>query len=112
MQRRASDPPVEAELMKLRHRLRLRASQLGVTVGFGEGRRETDISLVVIRGPRLAVLRAVPLLAENLRLDVEVVRSATTPEAYEVVLALIKPKRERRRVEGERRASELGEDGG
>lgn len=99
-----------AEVVKLRHRLRLRANQLGVSVGFGEGRRATDVSLVVVRGPRLAVLRAVPLLVDNLRLDVEVVRSATTPEAYEVVVALMRPKRERRRVERERRASEQGED--
>ncbi len=110
MQRRPADPPVLPAVAKLRHRLRLRALELGVSVGFGDGRRATDVSLVVVRGPRLKVLRATPLLFEALRLDVEVVRSADTPEAYEVVVALLRPKRERRRVEGERRASEQGED--
>jgi hypothetical protein len=108
VQRRAAEPPVQATVARVQQRLRKRAREFGVTVGFGEGRRATDVSLVVVRGPRLAVLRATPLLCDGLGLDVEVVRSAVTPEAYEVVVALMQPKRQRRRVEGERRASEGG----
>lgn len=77
-----------------------------MTVGFGDGRRATDVTLVVVSGPRMAVLRALPLVFEGLGLDVCVVRSASTPEAYEVVVSLLRPKHERRRIEGERRASE------
>ncbi len=112
MQRRAADPPVTASLAKLRQRLRSRARELGVTVGFGDGRRATDVSLVVVSGRRLAVLGATPLLFEGLGLDVCVVRSASTPESYEVVVALMRPKHERRRIDGERRASEGVPDAG
>ncbi len=77
-----------------------------MTVGFGDGRRATDVTLVVVSGSRMVVLRAMSLVFEGLGLDVCVVRSASTPEAYEVVVALMRPKHERSRIEGERRASE------
>ena len=108
MQRRGTEPPVPVHVAKLRHRLRLRAAELGVSVGFGDGRRQTDMTLVVVRGPRLAVLAATGTLFDGLGLDVEAVRSAATPEAFEAVFALIRPKRERGRIERERRASERG----
>ena len=108
MQRRSTDPPVPVDVARLRQRLRVRAADLDVSVGFGDGRRETDMTLVVVSGPRLAVLAATSTLFDGLGLDVEAVRSAATPEAYEAVFALIRPKRERRSVEGERRASERG----
>ena len=108
MQRRATEPPVPVHVAKLRQRLRVRAAELGVSVGFGDGRRQTDMTLVVVSGSRRAVLTATSTLFDGLGLDVEAVRSAATPEAYEAVFALIRPKRERRSVEGERRASERG----
>ncbi|TVR85167.1 MAG: hypothetical protein EA416_17400 [Trueperaceae bacterium] len=106
MQRRAAEPPVPVSVARLRQRLRARAKELGVTVGFGDGRRATDVTLVVVSGPRMAVLRSMPLVFDGLGLDVCVVRSASTPEAYEVVVSLMRPKHERRQIEGERRASE------
>ncbi len=108
MQRRATEPPVPVHVAKLRQRLRVRAAELGVSVGFGDGRRQTDMTLVVVSGSRRAVLTATSTLFDGLGLDVEAVRSAATPEAYEAVFALIRPKRERPSVEGERRASERG----
>jgi hypothetical protein len=106
MQRRAKDPPVSPQVAALRQRLRLRAKELGVEVSFGEGRRATDVSLVVVRGERLDVLRATPQLSEDLGLDVSLVRSAASPDVFEVVLALMQPRELRRRSDPERRASE------
>ena len=97
---------MKPSVARLRQRLRARAKELGVTVGFGDGRRATDVTLVVVSGSRMVVLRAMSLVFEGLGLDVCVVRSASTPEAYEVVVALMRPKHERSRIEGERRASE------
>jgi hypothetical protein len=106
VQRRAKDPPVSPQVAALRQRLRQHARELGVEVSFGEGRRETDVSFVVVRGERLAVLRATPQLTEGLDLDVSLVRSAASPEVFEVVLALMRPRELRRRSDPERRASE------
>ncbi len=108
MQRRAAEPPVPTALAKLRQRLRVRASKLGVSVAFGDGRRQTDVTLVVVRGSRLAVLSATAKLFDGLRLDVEAVRSDATPEAYEAVFALMRPKHERPSLPGDRRASQRG----
>lgn len=106
MQRRATDPPVTAQLASLRQKLRLRARELGVEVSFGEGRRQSDVTFVVVRGERLDVLRATPHLADGLGFDVSLVRSAASPEVFEVVLALMQPRSLRRRIDDERRASE------
>ena len=108
MQRRVADPPVTVTVAELRQRLRVRASELGVSVAFGDGRRQTDATLVVVRGSRLGVLGATAKLFDGLGLDVEAVRSAATPEAFEAVFALMRPKRERRTIERERRASQRG----
>jgi hypothetical protein len=96
------------EQARLRRRLRQDAASLGLTVSFGEGRRSTDVTLLVVKGPRAEVLRSSFRLVESLGLDVEVVRSSLTPDAYEMVLALMLPRSRRHRVEGERRASEIG----
>jgi hypothetical protein len=97
------------EAARARRTLREGAAALGVRVSFGEGRRTTDVTLVVVKGPRLRVMRSLPKLVEPLGLDVEVVRSATTVDGFEIVLALMVPKARRPKVAGERRASELGD---
>ncbi len=89
--------------------IRERAAALRLKVGFGEGRRATDVTLVVIQGERLEVLRAIPALFDGLGLDEEIVRSSQTPDGFEIVIALLRPRSERRTVPGERRASELGD---
>lgn len=103
-----SPRPTQAQA-RVQRTLRERATAMKLHVGFGEGRRVTDVTLVVIQGDRLAVLRAIPVLFEGLGLDEEIVRSAQTPEGFEIVIALLRPRAERRRVPGERRASELGD---
>ncbi len=91
-----------------RRRVREAAAALGLRVAFGEGRRATDVTLVVVKGPRTAVLRSAHALVEPLGLDVEVVRSAHTTDQYEMVLALMVPRANRQRYTSERRASEIG----
>lgn len=108
MQRRATDPPVLVQVARLRQQVRRRATALGLGVDFGDGRRATDVTFVLVRGQRRAVLAATSTLFDGLGFDVQAVRSAATPEGYEAVFALIRPKCERSSVEGERRASELG----
>lgn len=108
MQRRAAEPAVPTHVARLRQRLRVRAAELGVSVSFGDGRRSTDVTLVVVRGARRAVLAATGRMFDGLGVDVDAVRSAVTPEAYEAVFALLRPKRERGASDPERRASELG----
>jgi hypothetical protein len=102
---RGSLTPTQA---RLRRRVREDAARLGVRVAFGEGRRATDVTLVVVKGPRSVVLRSAATLVEPLGLDVEVVRTSSTPEGYEMVLALMVPRARRRRSDHERRASEIG----
>jgi hypothetical protein len=97
------------EQASVRRRVREAAARLGLGVSFGEGRRETDVTLVVVKGPRSEVLRSASALVESLGLDVEVVRTALTPDGYEMVLSLMVPRARRRRMERERRASEIGD---
>jgi len=96
---------------QVQQEVRARAQRHGLHVGFGEGRRASDVSLVVVKGERLDVLRHVPDLFDGLGLDQEVVRSSQTPEGFELMVALIRPKRDRAAYPRERRASELGDDG-
>lgn len=101
-------PPVPTqEQARVQMLLRERAAALGLGVGFGQGRRATDVTIAVVKGERIVVLRAIPQLFDGLGLDEEIVRSSQTLEGFEIVVALIRPRSERRRIEGERRASEL-----
>jgi acyl transferase domain-containing protein len=92
-----------------RRRVREAAARLALRVSFGHGRRATDVTLVVVKGARSEVLRKFPALVEGLGLDVEVVRSAQTPDGYEVVMVLMVPREQRVRHPRERRASEIGD---
>jgi len=88
-----------------------RARRLGLRAGFGEGRRATDITLVVLKGDRAEVLRHAPDLFEGLGVDQEIVRASQTPEAFELMVALMRPRAQRERRRGEeRRASELTDE--
>jgi hypothetical protein len=107
--RRHVPPHPTPEQARLQRTLRERARDLGLHVGFGQGRRATDVTLVVIKGDRLTVLRSLPTLFADLRLDEEIVRSSQTPDGFEIVVALLRPRHQRQRVPGERRASELGD---
>ncbi|MFN2323207.1 MAG: hypothetical protein ABR510_09665 [Trueperaceae bacterium] len=107
--RRHVEPHPTREQARVQRTLRERARSLGLHVGFGQGRRSTDVTLVVVKGDRLAVLRALPKLFADLELDEEIVRSSQTPEGFEIVVALLQPRHRRTSVPGERRASELGD---
>jgi hypothetical protein len=103
---RRPDPGVpSAQVARVQRLVRERARRHGLKVGFGVGRRATDVTLVVVKGERLDVLRCLPDLFDDLGLDQEVVRSSQTPEGFELMLALLRPKRDRPTVADERRAS-------
>lgn len=107
MTQRHVPPALSAFAARVQQIVRERARQHGLHVGFGVGRRATDVTLVVVKGERLDVLRCLPDLFDDLDLDQEVVRSSQTPEGFELMLALMRPRRERATVEDERRASHL-----
>ena len=107
--RRHVEPHPTPEQARVQRTLRDRARAIGLHVGFGQGRRTTDVTLVVVKGDRMAVLRALPTLFAGLKLDEEIVRSSQTPEGFEIVVALLRPRHQRATVPGERRASELGD---
>ncbi len=102
-------PPVATGLAaEVQRAVRERAKRQGLHVAFGEGRRSSDVTLVVVKGDRLDVLRHAPALFEGLGVDQEAVRSSQMAEAFELVVALMLPRERRRRREAEeRRASEL-----
>lgn len=91
--------------------VRERAVQRKLHVSFGEGRRTTDVTLVVVKGERLAVLRQVDALFEGLNVDQEVVRSSQTLDGFEMMVALMRP-RAQRATQGTaaRRASDFADD--
>jgi len=97
---------------KVRQAVTERARRLGLHAGFGEGRRATDVTLVVLKGDRADVLRHAPELFEGLGVDQEVVRASQTPEAFELMVALMLPRAQREsHAAEERRASELIDEG-
>lgn len=104
-------PPVPSLLTaRVQREVTERARRLHLHVGFGVGRRATDVCLAVVKGERALVLRHAADLFEGLGVDQEVVRASQTPEAFELMVALMRPRAERqRRGAEERRASELGD---
>jgi hypothetical protein len=96
-----------AYVARVQQQVRERARRHGLHVGFGVGRRATDVTLVVVKGERLDVLRYLPDLFDDLGLDQEVVRSSQTPDGFELMLALMRPKRDRPTLADERRASHV-----
>jgi hypothetical protein len=60
----------------------------GIKAVFAEGRRTSDISLVLLKGERLKVLAFAPRLVEDFTLDLEVMRSAEVNGVYELMLAV------------------------
>ena len=107
MARRPDASPPSAFVTRVQQQVRERARRNGLHVGFGVGRRATDVTMVVVKGERLDVLRYLPDLFDGLGLDQEVVRSSQTPEGFELMLVLMRPKRDRPTLPEERRASHL-----
>lgn len=63
----------------------------GVQVSFGEGRRTTDVCLVLLKGEREAVLPLPTAIEDLLEFDLHVVRSTHTRGVFELLLVLIEP---------------------
>jgi len=63
----------------------------GVQVSFGEGRRATDVCLVLLKGEREAVLPLPTAIEDLLEFDLHVVRSTHTRGVFELLLVLIEP---------------------
>lgn len=101
-------PPIPTGFAaEVQRAVRERARRRDLHVAFGEGRRASDVTLVVVKGDRGDVLRYAPELFEGLGVDQEAVRSSQMAESFELVVALILPRERRRRLaRGERRASE------
>ena len=64
------------------------AREAGLKAVFADGRRNSDITLVLLKGPRLEVLAFAPILIEDLALDLEVMRSAELDGVYELMMAV------------------------
>lgn len=105
-------PPVATGFAaEVQRAVRERAKRRGLHVAFGEGRRASDVTLAVVKGDRVDVLRFATELFEDLGVDQEVVRSSQMAESFELVVALMQPRdRRMQRDGGERRASELIDD--
>lgn len=111
MSRRPVRSVPEGLAARVRQVVTERARRLGLRAGFGEGRRATDVTLVVVKGDRADVMRHAPELFEGLGVDQEIVRASQTPDAFELMIALMQPRSQRQPRRGEeRRASELTDE--
>ena len=63
----------------------------GVQVSFGEGRRNSDVCLVVLKGEREAVLLQPTAIDDLLEFDIHVVRSTYAGAGFELMLVLMEP---------------------
>ena len=78
MTERHVPPRASGMVAEVQRVVRERAVKRKLHVAFGEGRRTSDVTLVVVKGERLEVLRQLPALFEGLDVDQEVVRSSQT----------------------------------
>ena len=76
----------------------------GVRVSFGEGRRRSDVAMVLLKGDREAVLALPPAIEDSLDLDMHVMRSTHTRGHFELLLVLMEPLEDQRLRSPERRA--------
>src|SRR5690606_14147698 len=63
----------------------------GVQVSFGEGRRASDVCLVLLKGEREAVLPLPTAIEDLLEFDLHVVRSTHSRGVFELLLVLMEP---------------------
>lgn len=63
----------------------------GVQVSFGEGRRASDVCMVVLKGEREAVLPLPTAIEDLLEFDIHVVRSTHARGSFELMLVLMEP---------------------
>ncbi len=66
-----------------------KALRNGVRVSFGEGRRTSDVAMVLLKGDRDAVLKVVTALDDALEFDLHVLRSTFAREQFELLLVFM-----------------------
>ncbi len=66
-----------------------KALRNGVRVSFGEGRRASDVAMVLLKGDRDAVLQVVTALDDALEFDLHVLRSTFAREQFELLLVFM-----------------------
>jgi hypothetical protein len=79
---------LEDRRAKVRDTILDAARGAGLKAVFAEGRRSSDVTLVLLKGQRLEVLAFAPRLVEAYPLDLEVMRSAEVNGVYELMLAV------------------------
>lgn len=82
---------LEGRALKAQATILRMALPTGVKVSFGEGRRATDVVLVLLSGDRHKVLALPPRLEDELELHLHVVRSTFAREKFELMLVLMDP---------------------
>ncbi len=89
--RKAVDDDLYARIVKAQAVILQRALRSGVKVSFGEGRRATDVAMVLLKGDRDAVLALPGQLEDELEFALHVLRSTFTRESFELLLVFMEP---------------------
>lgn len=79
----------QAGVLKAQAVILQRALRSNVKVSFGEGRRASDVAMVLLKGDRDDVLRVVAQLEDALAFDLHVIRSTFAREAFELLLVFM-----------------------
>lgn len=82
---------LEGRALKAQATILKLALPAGVKVSFGEGRRATDVALVLLSGDRHSVLALPPRLEDELELHLHILRSSFAREKFELMLVLMDP---------------------
>ncbi|MBX3141111.1 MAG: hypothetical protein KF875_10195 [Trueperaceae bacterium] len=89
--RKAVDDDLYGRIVKAQAVILQRALRSGVKVSFGEGRRATDVAMVLLKGDRDAVLALPGQLEDELEFDLHVLRSTFSRESFELLLVFMEP---------------------
>lgn len=63
----------------------------GVKVSFGEGRRSTDVAMVLLKGDRVSVLQLPTKIEDRLEQHIHIVRSSYVGRNFELLVAVMEP---------------------
>lgn len=86
-----ADDDVQGRILKAQATILQRALRKGVKVSFGEGRRASDVAMVLLKGDRDLVLEVVAELEDQLEFDLHVLRSTFARSAFELLLVFMEP---------------------
>lgn len=96
---------MQERILKAQAVILQRALRSGVKVSFGEGRRATDIAMVLFKGDRDAVLALPAQLEDELEFDLHVLRSTFVRENFELLIVFMEPLDEQALRSPERRGN-------